>query len=90
MVAQHSSCARMDATTAEPLVPVQLPADGQPTEQFCIDLEQAMLKATWAGVHGTAAVMPPELLQRIVQSVVAITRKEPTLMEVRHCFVNLL
>lgn len=63
--------------------PVQLPADGQPSPEFCRDLEQALLKATWEGVHGTAAAMPPELLARIVQSATAITSKEPTLLEVQ-------
>jgi hypothetical protein len=72
----------MEAAMQAPLVPVQLPDNGQPSEQFCIELEQAMLKASWAGVHATAAVMPAELLKQLVQAVVAITSKEPTLIEV--------
>lgn len=66
----------------EPLVQVQLPECGQPSEAFCVELEQAMLKATWAGVHGTAAVLPSALLQKLTQSVTDITNKEPTLLEV--------
>lgn len=68
----------------EPLVPVQLPECEQPSEAFCVELEQAMLKATWAGVHGTAAVLPPALLQKLTQSVTDITNKEPTLVEVQN------
>jgi hypothetical protein len=45
------------------------------------------LKATWAGVHGTAAVLPPALLQKLTQSVTDITNKEPTLLEVLKRFL---
>jgi hypothetical protein len=72
----------MEAAVQEPLVPVELPDSGQPSERFCVELEQAMLKASWAGVHATAAVMPAELLKQLVQAVVAITSTEPTLIEV--------
>lgn len=83
MSRQLHSCTHL---LAEPMAasPVQLPADGQPSPQFCRDLEQALLKATWEGVHGTAAAMPPELLARLVQSATAVTSKEPTLLEVSH------
>jgi len=72
----------MAAEAPVQLAAVQLPATGQPSEQFCRELEQAMLSATWEGVQGTACVLPAELLQKVVQSVTAITSKEGTLVEV--------
>lgn len=76
-----SNMAEAAAALAD-LAPVQLPVDGAPTHQFCLELEQALLKASWAGVHATARVMPADLLQRLAQSSTAITSKEPTLLEV--------
>lgn len=74
----------MAAEAAAPadLAPVQLPDGGAPTQQFCLELEQALHKASWAGVHATARVMPADLLQRLAQAATAITSKEPTLIEV--------
>lgn len=61
---------------------VQLPASGRPSEQFCMELQQAMHNASWAGVHATACVLPADLLQLLVKSATAIVSKEPTLVEV--------
>eukprot|EP00882_Tetradesmus_deserticola_P015886 GHRQ01016942.1.p1 GENE.GHRQ01016942.1~~GHRQ01016942.1.p1 ORF type:complete len:379 (+),score=143.35 GHRQ01016942.1:179-1315(+) len=71
------------AATANTLQPVQLPATGAPTADFCLQLEHSMLKATWAGAAATQQVLTPQVLQCIVMGVAPILDKEPTLIEVQ-------
>lgn len=70
------------------LHPVQLPAAGGPTEDFCLQLQRSMLKATWAGVAATQQVLTPQMLQSIVTGVAPILEKEHTLIEVTACCLS--
>lgn len=61
---------------------LRLPENGQPSIQFCMELELLLHRATWAGVQATKEALPAEVLQTIVLGVTPILSKEPTVVEV--------